>query len=68
MLEGMVACQTVCLRQAADGERRRIVKFNRFLGNPKLTVERIIDHWGELTGPAAAGRHHRAPSRYAGGS
>jgi hypothetical protein len=53
----MVARQTVCLRQAADGERGRIVQFNRFLGNPKVTVERIIDHWGELTGPAAAGRH-----------
>ena len=54
LLAGMVARQTVCLRQAADGERGRIVQFNRFLGNPKVTVERIIDHWGELTGPAAA--------------
>lgn len=53
----MVARQTTCLRQAADGERGRIVQFSRFLGNPKVTVERLIDHWGELTGLAAAGRH-----------
>jgi hypothetical protein len=57
LLAGMVARQTACLRKAADGERGRIVQFNRFLGNPKVTVERLIDHWGELTGLAAAGRH-----------
>lgn len=52
----MVSQQTVCLRRAADGERGRVVKFDRFLGNPKVTVERIIGHWGEMTALAAAGR------------
>jgi len=52
----MVARQTVCLRKAADGDRGCVVKFDRFLGNPKVTVERIIEHWGELTALAAVGR------------
>lgn len=53
----MVASQTVCLRKAANGDRGRVVKFGRFLGNPKVTVDRLIEHWGELTAVAAEGRH-----------
>lgn len=52
-----MARQTVCLRRAADGDRKRIVQFDRFLGNRKVTAERIIEHWGEMTAVAAAGRH-----------
>lgn len=55
-MEGMVARQTVCLRRAADGERAGIVRFNRFLGHPAVTVDRLIEHWGEMTALAAAGR------------
>lgn len=52
----MVAGRTVCLRKAANGDRGRVVRFDRFLGNPKVTVERIIEHWSDLTVPAAEGR------------
>jgi hypothetical protein len=33
------------------------VQFNRFLANPKVTVERLVAGWGEPTAAAALGRH-----------
>jgi hypothetical protein len=53
----MVAGKDVCLRRLARGVRAREVCFNRFLGNAKVTAERIIDSWSEGTGAAAEGRH-----------
>lgn len=52
----MVSAGTVCLRRAAGGDRGRIVQFGRFLGHAKVTPDRLIEHWGELTGLAAVGR------------
>ena len=52
----MVAAGSVCLRRAAQGERSRIVRFGRFLAHPAVTVERLIEHWGEMTALAVAGR------------
>ena len=31
--------------------------FGAFLANPKVTVERLIEGWSELTRTAVAGRH-----------
>jgi hypothetical protein len=53
----MVAHPTVCLRQLAHGQRAEEVGFGRFLDNPRVTVERLIDGWSDQTGAAAAGRH-----------
>jgi Transposase DDE domain len=53
----MVAGKDVCLRRLARGVRAREVRFNRFLGNAKVTTERIIDSWSGGTGAAAEGRH-----------
>lgn len=33
------------------------MQFNRFLGNPKVTTERVIESWSEGTAAAAEGRH-----------
>jgi hypothetical protein len=33
------------------------VQFGRFLANPKVTVERLIEGWGEQTAAVASGRH-----------
>ena len=52
----MVACQDVCLRQLG-GCRAQEVRFGRFLGNPKVTVECLIESWGPGTAEAARGRH-----------
>ncbi|MDP3691645.1 IS4 family transposase [Bradyrhizobium sp.] len=53
----MVAGKDVCLRRLAKGVRGREVRFNRFLGNAKVTTERVIESWSEGTAAAAEGRH-----------
>jgi hypothetical protein len=53
----MVAGKDVCLRRLSKGDRAREVRFNRFLGNTKVTTDRIIDSWSEGTVRAAEGRH-----------
>ncbi|MEQ9334192.1 IS4 family transposase [Thalassobaculum sp.] len=58
----MVRCGSVCLRQrlsaaGCGGERASIVRADRFLGNPRVTVGALIAGWGERTARAVAGRH-----------
>ena len=53
----MVAGKGVCLRRLSKGDRALEVRFNRFLGNAKVTAERIIESWGEGTVVAIEGRH-----------
>jgi hypothetical protein len=53
----MVVGEDVCLRRLARGNRAREVQFNRFLGNAKVTIERVIESWSEGTAEAAEGRH-----------
>ena len=55
----MVAGKDVCLRRLAGGMRAREVRFNRFLGNAKVTTTRIIESWSDGTVMAAEGRHER---------
>lgn len=57
LLERMVHGGTVCLRRLAGGRRRDEVRFNRFLANDKVRVERLIAGWGEAARTAVAGRH-----------
>ncbi|WP_050426601.1 IS4 family transposase [Bradyrhizobium tropiciagri] len=53
----MVAGKDVCLRRLSKGNRALEVRFNRFLGNGKVTAERIIESWSESTVAATRGRH-----------
>ncbi|HKR92512.1 IS4 family transposase [Novosphingobium sp.] len=53
----MVAGKDVCLRRLSKGDRALEVRFNRFLGNAKVTAERIIESWSEATVAAVEGRH-----------
>jgi Transposase DDE domain len=53
----MVAGKDVCLRRLSKGDRALEVRFNRFLGNAKVTAERIIESWSDSTVAAVAGRH-----------
>jgi hypothetical protein len=53
----MVAGKDVCLRRLAKGNRAREVRFNRFLGNAKVTTAALIEGWSEGTAAAAEGRH-----------
>lgn len=52
----MVAREAVCLRRLA-GSRSNEVRFGRFLANPRVTIERLAEGWGEQTAEAACGRH-----------
>ena len=56
ILEQMVARETVCMRRFG-GDRAGEESAGRFLANPKVTAAKIVESWGERTGPAAAGRH-----------
>jgi hypothetical protein len=53
----MVVGEDICLRRLARGNRAREVQFHRFLGNAKVTTERVIESWSEGTAAAAEGRH-----------
>jgi hypothetical protein len=53
----MVAGRDVCLRRLARGVRAREVRFNRFLGNARVTTARVIESWSDGTVVAAEGRH-----------
>jgi len=53
----MVARRSVCLRRLAGGVRSEIVRFLRFVANARVTVERLIEGWGEQTATSCSGRH-----------
>jgi len=53
----MVARESACLRRLADGRRGGIVGFSRFLANPRVTVEALVEGWGEEIAEACADRH-----------
>ena len=56
-LQCMVARPIVCLRQLGDGQRALEIGFGRFLANSRVTIDRLIEGWGDQTAVAAAGRH-----------
>jgi hypothetical protein len=56
ILERMVQCKTVCLRQLG-GDRGGELRVGRFFASEKVSAERIVEDRGRLTGPASAGRH-----------
>lgn len=57
VLGRMVSRQSVCLRRLGSGARREIVGVDRFLGNPRVSLERLIAGWGAEAGAACAERH-----------
>ena len=48
---------STCLRRLAGGRRSGIVGFSRFLANPRVTVDALINGWGAEHTPRCAGRH-----------
>src|SRR5258708_12096161 len=57
LFRSIVARPVVCLRQLGDGQRALEVGFGRFLANSRVTIDRLIEGWGDQTAVAAAGRH-----------
>lgn len=48
---------SVCLRRLASGSRREVIGFGRFMANPRVTVEALIEGWGAGASEACAERH-----------
>ena len=48
---------SVCLRRLASGTRRDIIGFGRFIANPRVTVEALIEGWGAAASQACTGHH-----------
>lgn len=57
LLGAIVRCCSVCLRRAACGKRASIIRANRFLANPRVTVSALIEGWGVQTAHWVGGRH-----------
>jgi hypothetical protein len=57
LLHGMLCKRSVSLRRIADGVWRLQMCFGRFVANPKVTVEKLIEGWSSQTRLAVSGRH-----------
>src|SRR5882757_6975111 len=53
----MVTCADVCVRRLAQGCWSTQMRFWRFRDNERVTVDKLIEGWSDLTPSAAAGRH-----------
>jgi hypothetical protein len=53
----MLCARSVCLSRMAGGLWAAQMGFWRFVGNPRVTVERLIEGWSDQTRGAAAARH-----------
>lgn len=53
----MVSQESVCLRRLASGSRREIIGFGRFMANRRVTLEALIEGWGNAASQACEGRH-----------
>jgi hypothetical protein len=56
-LERMLSRESVCVRHLARGGRAAVVGFGRFLANERVSLERLIEGWGEEASQTCAGRH-----------
>lgn len=53
----MLSRESVCVRHLARGRRAAVVGFGRFLANERVSLERLIEGWGEEASQTCAGRH-----------
>lgn len=53
----MLARESVCVRRLARGKRAAVVGFGRFLSNDRVSLERLIEGWGQEAARACEGRH-----------
>ncbi len=53
----MLCTRSVCLRQIARSDWPSYMRFWRFVSNPRVTVEKLIEGWSQQTRTAVGGRH-----------
>jgi hypothetical protein len=53
----MLCTRSVCLRQMAQGDWAANMSFWRFVNNPQVTIDKLIEGWSLQTATAVSGRH-----------
>lgn len=53
----MLCTRSVCLRRMAPGDWAAYMAYWRFVNNPRVTIEQLIEGWSRQTATAVAGRH-----------
>jgi Transposase DDE domain len=53
----MLCTRSVCLRQMAQGDWAANMSFWRFVNNPQVTIDKLIEGWSLQTQTAVSGRH-----------
>lgn len=53
----MLCTRSVCLRQNAQSDWAQYMRFWRFVNNPRVTTEKLIEGWSQQTRLAVSGRH-----------
>jgi len=53
----MLCTRSVCLRQMARGDWATNMSFWRFVNNPQVTIDKLIEGWSLQTPTAVSGRH-----------
>lgn len=53
----MLCTRSVCLRQMAQGDWAANMSFWRFVNNPQVTLDKLIEGWSLQTKTAVSGRH-----------
>lgn len=53
----MLCTRSVCLRQMARGDWAANMAFWRFVNNPQVTIDKLIEGWSARTRTAVSGRH-----------
>jgi hypothetical protein len=53
----MLCTRSVCLRQMAQGDWAANMSFWRFVNNPQVTTDKLIEGWSLQTPTAVSGRH-----------
>jgi hypothetical protein len=53
----MLCTRSTCLRQIAESDGAAYMRFWRFVNNPRVTIDALIEGWSQQTRTAVSGRH-----------
>jgi hypothetical protein len=56
-VRAMLCTRSVCLRQMAQGDWAAYMAYWRFVNNPQVTTDHLIEGWRRQTAAVAGGRH-----------
>ena len=56
-MQAMLCTRSVCLRQMAQGDWAAYMAYWRFVNNPQVTTDRLIEGWSRQTATVVNGRH-----------